>query len=407
MMPGMLSLMAALLITVLSDGDEPPPSAGDWLDEARGVAAELSARFPRSAEVLVAIAGVEQRSGSLLAALDRFQEALRLDPKLTEARESLGDILSALGKLSEAAEEYRAALLAGGDRLDRARWARKRGHALLVSGRLAEAEAALREAAAADPQDAATRSDLARALIALGRPREALGALDEAQRFGERDPSIEYSRAQVHFSLGDAAAGQEALARYRAARERPIDGKEFRARRDRDREGLDRRSAALAHLDAARIYRRSGSRDDARRHLEAALRWDRGFSTARYLLAQLAAEMGDLDRATAEYETLITAAADPGALKKAAAALYERRVRALLGEPAAARGRVPEILGWARRAVELDPSGSAHEAAAWASLAAGDRSSALTHLREAVRLDPSNVETLRRLRTIEKAREER
>ncbi len=67
----------------------------------------------------------------------------------------------------------------------------------------------------------------------------------------------------------------------RPTADKPLDGKEFRARRDQDREAIDRRKAALA---------------------------------------QLAAEMGDLDHAGAEYENLIVTAPDPAPLKKGSSA---------------------------------------------------------------------------------------
>jgi tetratricopeptide (TPR) repeat protein len=84
---------------------------------------------------------------------------LRLSPDFVEARFNLGNALATLGRLDEAAAEYRAAL-----KLDPAliaTWCNL-GDALAQSGRIDEAAASSEEALHRAPDSAEAREGLAR-----------------------------------------------------------------------------------------------------------------------------------------------------------------------------------------------------------------------------------------------------
>jgi tetratricopeptide (TPR) repeat protein len=87
------------------------------------------------------------------------------------------------------------------------------GLRLLSQGRLAEAEAAFREALAGAPGDGRIRAALGRALEARGQPAEALRAFEDAAR-DRLDSSVLANQAVVLRQLGRKP---EALIRFRAA----------------------------------------------------------------------------------------------------------------------------------------------------------------------------------------------
>jgi len=386
-------------------GDE-RPGRGDFgdVEEARAAAGRLLGEFPGDPGAILVLANVENRAGSVERALPLFREAVRLDPGLYRVRESIGDILTRMGRPAEALREYRSSLQGPGPDEDRARLHLKCALALVTLGKNREAEEVIRNALKSHPDSGPLHYQLAQVLLERGESVEALKELEEARRKGEEEEAVEYAISRAHFLSGNRQAGEEALARYRALKEKnPVPRlNRFRKQRDETWEFVYRRIAALAYMESASVYRRHGQSRKARSSLEAALRKDARFNTARFLLVRLLEESGDLDRALEEFEILLREAADPGPLKKPAAALYLRRARQLIQRPTASREDHERALEQARRSLELHPTPDAHDAAAWANLFLGHPDRCLEHLWEAVRLDPENPARREKLKMLER-----
>ena len=196
-------------------------------------------------EVNALVAGKLAREGKVDQAIDRYEKALRLNPRLREPYVNLGNLLRDEGRLEEAVAQYQQALrvhpgyaiahhslgetLTRQGRLDdaikhfqdtlRIDPAYPEAHislgiALMQRGRFEEAlsqhEAELR----ADPRSVRAQNECGNVLVRLGRPGEAVERYREALLMDPR-------RDEVHVNLGLALEhlGQidDAIAHYRDA----------------------------------------------------------------------------------------------------------------------------------------------------------------------------------------------
>lgn len=144
--------------------------AGIEQSAARAESAEARARSDRARQVF--LRGLEAGTANRFAeAIDRFHEALVLDPGLVEARVNLGGMLCA-------------------------------------SGRYPEGIAELERARADRPADADTHVLLARAYVATDAPALAREALEEAVRLAPDHPDARALFTQVCEKLGDRACAE-------------------------------------------------------------------------------------------------------------------------------------------------------------------------------------------------------
>lgn len=159
----------------------PDRSAWDWTDEplraapADGalVLQQAIARHPKNARLRLML-GIERRdAGDHAAALDLFQEAVRLDPTLRVAWAGAGFCLRKLGRLDELLAWCEGAW--AGDHAGRAF---ERGRALIRLGRVGAGQDALQQAARGEyPRTQALRTML-ESLARAGDARAILEACD-------------------------------------------------------------------------------------------------------------------------------------------------------------------------------------------------------------------------------------
>lgn len=192
----------------------------------------LGVRHPDPSQSHYQTANSYARAGRDADAERGFREALRLDPRLAEARHHLGALLLREGRVDEAIPELRAAV----DGLPRSFRARRSlAEALETAGDVAGALDVRRETARLSAGALEDRVALATTLGMNGRVDEALALFREiATEGGEDDPVFLLNAGQTALARGDreeglrwlgaamehdgtADAARLALARYRLA----------------------------------------------------------------------------------------------------------------------------------------------------------------------------------------------
>jgi tetratricopeptide (TPR) repeat protein len=169
------------------------------LDEARAAYARAAALDARSARARFELGLVLADLGRDLDAAEAFEDALRLDPVLAEARGNAaiawrrsGNAALASGERPAAMERFRKALGWNPADVD----ARVNvGGLLLLDGKVAEAEREFRAAVAAGPDHALAHNNLGLALVRRGRWEEARPHLEYALAHG--DETIRRSARQA------------------------------------------------------------------------------------------------------------------------------------------------------------------------------------------------------------------
>jgi tetratricopeptide (TPR) repeat protein len=228
---------------------------------------------PLAAEVAIARGLLEVDRAHFRAAERQFLRAVGLDPRRVEPRRELINLYALQGRRKDLDAQFR--VLSAVDDLtfdDGSLWCLGRR----LDQAPDEAAAALRKAAAADPEDRNSRLALADILRRLGRLDEAESVL---AAFGPDDPDANAARASIALDRGEAGQAQvylsggprnhPGLARIRgrlalARGDAPAAAEHFRAVLDSepdDRDALsglgraltldDRRTEAIPHLQAA------------------------------------------------------------------------------------------------------------------------------------------------------------
>ncbi|HJU15224.1 MAG TPA: tetratricopeptide repeat protein, partial [Stellaceae bacterium] len=158
--------------------------------------------------------------GDVLTALGRFgeaeaccREAVRLQPGYAEAYNNLGIALASLSRPQEAEACYREALrLKPGN----ATALKNLGLALLSLGRLGEAESCYREALRLEPENTAVLKNLGNALSLQGKLSEAADAFERAAALEPDDADALATWVFTKQRMCDWAAQREDEARFRA-----------------------------------------------------------------------------------------------------------------------------------------------------------------------------------------------
>lgn len=224
--------------------------AGD-LAQALALARTALTQQPRSYEALFLAAVTLQRLGRVAEAIGYYERAIRVNKAASEAHHNLGCALLAVRRIDVAA-------------------------------------AALREALALRPDNAATLDALGYAVAELGAPDEALGLF-------ERSLEIDDGSWHVHCRLGNLLLRMsrypEAQARFERALERTPDSAEL----------LDGLGVALDRME------RTG---DAIAAYRKALAIDPGYANAACNLGKALLQTGDVEEAVQWFDRAI--AAEPG-----------------------------------------------------------------------------------------------
>jgi len=220
-----------------------------------------------------------------------FKSYISLFPDDAEGYKNLGGIYVLTGRAAEAADCYRRATdLAPGDAVLRARLAR----ALLAAGRLDEAAAVAEDLGAG----AGTEADYVRGLVYLerGKAAEALAAFGAAEAGYADDAEFWWEVGLAHDAAGDADAAVEAFGKALAF------GPGF----------------PRIYVARAANYLELGDVERARADFETAARLDPADGLAHYCLARIYFGEGRPDEALAHLEAALRS--EPGRFEEAAAA---------------------------------------------------------------------------------------
>jgi Flp pilus assembly protein TadD len=169
---------------------------------------------PNSAEMNMIVARELGSQGEREKAIAKYREAIRLNPLLPGVHFELAEQLRGATdpKLSAQAEgEYKAATQA--NPYDEKAWGRL-GEAMATRGDFANAEEAYRKALALQPTDAATKTDLAIALISTHRQTEAISLLESAVKEDPSDIAAHYRLNVLYRSKGRTADAQHEMDEY-------------------------------------------------------------------------------------------------------------------------------------------------------------------------------------------------
>jgi hypothetical protein len=139
-----------------------PAGAGDRrLEFEQAILTHRLEKYPHDFPALLHLGTVMLARMNPGGALPMLQAAVKSDPKSPEAHNFLGSALASLGRISEATEEFRAALALRGD-YSNARL--NLGNALVKAGRIDAAIAEYRRILEANPEDELTKDRLEKAL---------------------------------------------------------------------------------------------------------------------------------------------------------------------------------------------------------------------------------------------------
>lgn len=152
--------------------------------------------------------GVEaMRAGDLAVAVERFEQAVRLDDALLPAREALTNLYLRQERFEDAALQARAILAEDplnptGER------------ALEAAERAAEEPAAGEEATEPSSEEASTEVDRAAALLEEGEPEAARELLEAILDREPKNALAHYHLARYHIGAGDSASARRLLERF-------------------------------------------------------------------------------------------------------------------------------------------------------------------------------------------------
>jgi len=288
-----------------------------------------------------------QQRGDDATAIQKYEELLKVQPDIVEARANLGVVLVRQGRFDEAIAQYRAALAKneanGAIRLNLAL-------AYYKKGAFSEAVEQLQTLRAANPQDARVAALLGDAYGHLGQDDKAIEVLRPAQAAHPDDLGLAWLLGSALIRTGQSREGLELVERvakagnnaeaYLLAGQTALRLNEFeRARDDSDAAlrlnpqlpgaltlrgmvlpylGDDQGAIAAlrkaleanpddfdAHLNLGAVLHTARQLDDARQHLKRALELRPDSNMARYEMARLERTEGKLEAAAMDFEQVI------------------------------------------------------------------------------------------------------
>jgi tetratricopeptide (TPR) repeat protein len=148
-----------------------------------------------------------RQTGNVQAAIDLLNRAVDMNPADQDSRYALGQALLAAGKVDDGRKEL-AKYETTRDQVETANRHYKTGMSLIESGRLSDAEKALREAVRLAPSYSPALSALGTVLLDQGSPDKAVGFLKRAVELNPLNASTWFSLGSAYFKVGKP---QEAL----------------------------------------------------------------------------------------------------------------------------------------------------------------------------------------------------
>ena len=159
------------------------------------------------------------RKTDLQRALSYAQQAVRLDPRFVKAQDQLGLCYAGLGQHEEAIRAYQEAIRLNQEQSLHWPWpAMNLGTLYLQLERLDDAEAALRQSLAVEPQFPVAHLRLGRVLENKNQWNEAVLELKEASRLDPTYPEPHYALARIYKKQADTSSAQRELTLFEALR---------------------------------------------------------------------------------------------------------------------------------------------------------------------------------------------
>ncbi|MEO6951921.1 MAG: tetratricopeptide repeat protein, partial [Polyangia bacterium] len=382
-------------------------TAGNLEGASRELSAALGLR-PDHARALYLLGMVHEKRGDRPGARDLYVQA-GLRESFVEPHLALGHLSLTDGDLDAAAESYRHALDQGGDLDARAEAYRGLGLAHLRAGRFDRAVRELRKAVATAPDDPTAQTLLGRALLGKGDLDTARLCLERATRKEPAPPEAWAALGEVLAALGRKSDAEQAFRAALAGIAASPVGPELAE------------SEVAARLGLAKLDRDAGRLEDARIGALAALERSPSHLGLLVELGQTARLLGTPEVALEAFDRALAgevpqtgrrALSDPRPLLSEALslslasghderaegyarALLERRsddpsARAALALAALKDGDVERADSELALAANAGSSIEHHLARAQVALARADRSAALSELRYAAQLAPSD-----------------
>ena len=159
------------------------------------------------------------RKTDLQRALSYAQQAVRLDPRFVKAQDQLGLCYAGLGQHEEAIRAYQEAIRLNQEQSLHWPWpAMNLGTLYLQLERLDDAEAALRQSLAVEPQFPVAHLRLGRVLENKKQWNEAVLELKEASRLDPTYPEPHYALARIYKKQAETTSAQQELTLFEALR---------------------------------------------------------------------------------------------------------------------------------------------------------------------------------------------
>ena len=180
---------------------------------------KLAQMNPSSAVYPYWLSRLLYRKTDLQQALLYARQAVRLDSAFMKGYDQLGLCYAGLNQPDQAIEAYRTAIRLNREQSLKWPWpAMNLGTLYLRLERLDEAEAALRESLAVEPQFPVAHLRMGRVLESEGHIDQAIEELKEAARFDPTYPEPHYALARIYKKRGDESSARSELSLFETLR---------------------------------------------------------------------------------------------------------------------------------------------------------------------------------------------